>query len=93
VARFKDFCREWHSGIANKLQNTIVISGEVTTYHWYLKRCFQVFSKELLMSNSQSTPKTDSNDAAKTPTPGVAPATAQQNQGDKPASKPAEQQK
>ena len=45
------------------------------------------------MSNSQSTPKTDSNDAAKTPTPGVAAPTPQQTQGDKPASKPAEQQK
>jgi hypothetical protein len=45
------------------------------------------------MSNSQSTPKTDSNDASKTPAPGVATPTPQQNQGDKPASKPPEQQK
>jgi hypothetical protein len=45
------------------------------------------------MSNSQSTPKTDSNEAPKTPTPGVASPAPQQNQGDKPASKPSEQQK
>ena len=41
------------------------------------------------MSNPQSTP----NEAPKTPVPGVASPTPQQNQGDKPASKPGEQQK
>jgi hypothetical protein len=45
------------------------------------------------MSNSQSTPQADSNEATKTPAPGVATPAPQQNQGDKPASKPSEQQK
>jgi hypothetical protein len=45
------------------------------------------------MSNSQSTPKTASNEAPKTPAPDVATPAPQQNQGDKPASKPTEQQK
>jgi hypothetical protein len=45
------------------------------------------------MSDSQSTPKTGSNEAPKTPAPGVATPTPQQNQGDKPAPKPPEQQK
>jgi hypothetical protein len=45
------------------------------------------------MSNSQSTSKTASNEAPKTTAPGVASPTPQQNQGDKPASKPSEQQK
>jgi hypothetical protein len=43
------------------------------------------------MSNSQSAPKTDSNDAPKTPAPDVASPAPQQNQGDKPASKPEQQ--
>jgi hypothetical protein len=45
------------------------------------------------MSNSQSTPQAASNDAPKTAAPGVATPTPQQNQGDKPAPKPPEQQK
>jgi hypothetical protein len=45
------------------------------------------------MSNSQSAPKTGSNDAPKTPAPDVASPAPQPTQGDKPASKPPEQQK
>ena len=45
------------------------------------------------MSNSQATPKAGSNDAPKAPAPGAATPTPQQDQGDKPASKPSEQQK
>jgi hypothetical protein len=46
------------------------------------------------MSNVQSTPQAGVNEAPKkTPTPDVAAPPAQQNQGDKPAPKPAEQQK
>jgi hypothetical protein len=54
---------------------------------------FKYFSGILLMSNAQSTPKTDSNEAPKTPPPGVTSPAPQQNQGDKPATKPSEQQK
>jgi hypothetical protein len=42
------------------------------------------------MSNS---PQVGSNEAPKTPAPGTSTPTPQQNQGDKPASKPGEQQK
>jgi hypothetical protein len=45
------------------------------------------------MSNSQSAPKRGSNEALKTPAPGAPTPAPQQNQGDKPASKPSEQQK
>jgi hypothetical protein len=45
------------------------------------------------MSNSQSAPKTGSNEAPKAPAPGVATPAPQQEQSDKPASKPSEQQK
>jgi hypothetical protein len=45
------------------------------------------------MADSQPAPKTGSNEAPKTPAPGVVTPVPQQNQGDKPASKPAEQQK
>ena len=45
------------------------------------------------MSNSQSNPQAGSNEAPKTPAPGVAAPAPQQNQGDKPATKPSEQQK
>jgi hypothetical protein len=44
------------------------------------------------MSNSQSNTPASSNETPKTPAPGVA-APPQQNQGDKPAAKPGEQQK
>jgi hypothetical protein len=57
------------------------------------KMFFKYFSKELLMSDSQSNPKTASNEAPKTPTPNGPTPTPQQNQGDKPAPKPSEQQK
>jgi hypothetical protein len=56
------------------------------------KDVFHVFWKELLMSNSQNAPS-GSNEAPKTPAPGVAAPAPQQNQGDKPATKPNEQQK
>jgi hypothetical protein len=45
------------------------------------------------MSNPQTSPQTASNEAPKTPASGVAPPPPQQNQGDKPATKPGEQQK
>jgi hypothetical protein len=45
------------------------------------------------MSNMQSTPQAGSNEAPKTPAPGAATPAPQQNQGDKPAPKPSEQQK
>jgi hypothetical protein len=57
------------------------------------KMFFKYFSKEFLMSDSQSNPKTASNEAPKTPAPGTPTPAPQQNQGDKPASKPSEQQK
>jgi hypothetical protein len=57
-----------------------------------LEKDVSSISEELLMSNSQSTPNIGSNDAPKAPTPVATPA-PQQNQGDKPASKPPEQQK
>jgi hypothetical protein len=44
------------------------------------------------MSNAQNTPS-GSNEAPKTPAPGVAAPAPQQNQGDKPATKSNEQQK
>ena len=45
------------------------------------------------MSNAPSTPQAGANEAPKTPAPGVAAPPPQQNQGDKPAAKPAEPQK
>jgi hypothetical protein len=45
------------------------------------------------MSNMQSTPQAGSNEAPKTPAPGTATPAPQQNQGDKAAPKPSEQQK
>jgi len=45
------------------------------------------------MSNSQSTPQAGSNETPKAPAPGAATPAPQQNQGDKPATKPTEQQK
>jgi hypothetical protein len=45
------------------------------------------------MSNSQNNPQVGPNEAPKTPAPGTATPAPQQNQGDKPASKPSEQQK
>jgi hypothetical protein len=45
------------------------------------------------MSNMQSTPQAGSNEAPKTPAPGAATLAPQQNQGDKPAPKPSDQQK
>jgi hypothetical protein len=45
------------------------------------------------MSNSQNNPQAGANEAPKTPAPGTATPAPQQNQGNKPASKPAEQQK
>jgi len=45
------------------------------------------------MSNSQNNPQAAANEAPKTPAPGTTAPTPQQNQGDKPASKPSEQQK
>jgi hypothetical protein len=45
------------------------------------------------MSNSQSPSQGAPNEAPKTPAPGVAAPPPQQNQGDKPATKPDEQQK
>ena len=46
------------------------------------------------MSIQQTTPQANANEAPKTPAPGVAsPAPQQQTQGDKPATKPNEQQK
>jgi hypothetical protein len=54
---------------------------------------FKYFSKEFLMSDSQSNPKTASSEAPKTPAPGTPIPAPQQNLGDKPATKPSEQQK
>jgi hypothetical protein len=45
------------------------------------------------MSNAPSTPQAGANEVPKTPAPGVAAPPPQQNQGDKPAAKPAEPQK
>ena len=45
------------------------------------------------MSNMQSAPQGGSNEAPKTPVPGTPTPAPQQNQGDKPAPKPSEQQK
>jgi hypothetical protein len=45
------------------------------------------------MSNTQNHPQAGANEAPKTPAPGVAAPAPQQNQGDKPATKPSEQQK
>jgi hypothetical protein len=45
------------------------------------------------MSNPQTNPQTASVEAPKNPAPGVASPPPQQNQGDKPATKPGEQQK
>lgn len=45
------------------------------------------------MSNTPSNSNASSDEAQKTNQPGTNPSPAQQNQGDKPASKPAEQQK
>jgi len=57
------------------------------------KLFFQVFHKELLMSNPQNNTQAGSNETPKAPAPGVAAPPPQQNQGDKPAAKPGEQQK
>jgi hypothetical protein len=68
--------------LVNKLQKIIVI---------------RLSSSQMLLVPekrfSKSTPQSGSNEAPKTPAPGVATPTPQQNQGDKPASKPSEQQK
>jgi hypothetical protein len=45
------------------------------------------------MSNSQNNRPAGSTEAPKTPAPGPATPAPQQNQGDKPATKPGEQQK
>ncbi len=45
------------------------------------------------MSSSQNNPQTGANEAPKTPASNPATPAPQQNQGDKPASKPSEQQK
>lgn len=45
------------------------------------------------MSNTQNNTSESSNEAPKAPQQGANPAPGQQNQGDKPATKPAEQQK
>ena len=44
------------------------------------------------MSNSQNNSQVGSNEAPKTPAPGIATPTPQQIQGDKPAPRPREQQ-
>jgi hypothetical protein len=49
--------------------------------------------EELFMSSSQNNPQVGSNEAPKTPVPGTVTPAPLQNQGDKPASKPSEQQK
>ncbi len=45
------------------------------------------------MTNLQNTPQEGANEAPKTPASSPATPAAQQNQGDKPGSKPSEQQK
>jgi hypothetical protein len=54
------------------------------------KLFFMYFRRKSLMSNN---PQSGTNDAPKTPAPGTSAPAPQQNQGDKPAPKPGEQQK
>jgi hypothetical protein len=85
--------KAWENVPQIKSENTIVIRKGGTKCSLYLKDVFQVFHEELLMSNTQNHPQAGANEAPKTPAPGVATPAPQQNQGDKPANKPSEQQK
>ena len=85
--------KSWENVPQIKSENTIVIRKGGTKCSLYLKDIFQVFHEELLMSNSQNHPQAGANEAPKAPAPGVATPAPQQNQGDKPATKPSEQQK
>jgi hypothetical protein len=80
------------------------ISNKITKHHCAMSKnshirgvpesCFSSISEGItFMSNAQSTPQAVANEAPKTPAPGVATPPPQQNQDDKPATKPAEQQK
>jgi hypothetical protein len=79
--------------LCNKITKRHCIMQNDDHIWWVPESCFSSILEGItLMSNAPSTPQAGANEAPKTPAPGVAAPPAK-NQGDKPAAKPAEQQK